>query len=65
METENIYGSTAFKHLTGADNFKVRLMEAGKVISPQKTSGGWRIFTQADVQRAREWMAQHAKRRRA
>ena len=64
MTTEMKIGSKAFKRRTGADNDRVRVMEALNVISPSKTESGWRQYTEADVQAAIAWMAINSRKRR-
>jgi hypothetical protein len=57
----DLLGFADFRRLTGCDNVRVRLMEAAHVISPARTQTGWRVFTQADVEAARAWMAENAR----
>lgn len=56
----DLLGFADFRRLTGADNVKLRLMEAAHVISPARTQTGWRVFTQADVEAAKVWLADNA-----
>jgi DNA-binding transcriptional MerR regulator len=59
----DLLGFAEFRQLTGADNVRLRLMEAARVISPARTATGWRVFTQADVEAAKQWMAENATKR--
>jgi hypothetical protein len=53
-----------FSHVrqeTGANNVDIRLAEAEGTIAPRRTSNGWRIFTQAEIDALRVWLAEHRK----
>lgn len=57
------FGSQDFYKLTGADNCRLRLMEADGTLSPVKTKSGWRIFSDSDVRKARKWMTENTRQR--
>ena len=57
-------GGRKFAERTGATNVDVRLMEAAGVIAPTKTESGWRQFSEADIEPARSWLAEHKRRRK-
>ena len=58
-----LLGFADFRRLTGCDNVRLRLMEAARVISPARTQTGWRVFTQADVEAAKQWLAENSTKR--
>jgi hypothetical protein len=65
MTDELKFGSADFYRLTGADNCRLRLMEADGTLSPVKTKSGWRIFSDSDVKKARKWLAENTHERRS
>jgi hypothetical protein len=58
-----LLGFADFRRLTGCDNTRLRLMEAAHVLRPARTQGGWRIFTMADVETAKQWLAENSSKR--
>jgi hypothetical protein len=55
------YNFSHVRQETGANNVDVRLAEADGTISPRRTSNGWRIFTQAEIDALRGWLSEHRK----
>ena len=51
------YGVTDFAKATGVSVDTVRRWDRTGVLTAQRTEGGWRIYTDADVTRARSYRA--------
>jgi DNA-binding transcriptional MerR regulator len=60
---EPLLGFADFRRATGCDNVRLRLMEAAHVLTPARTQTGWRVFTQADVETAKQWLAENSSKR--
>ena len=62
-EMDELLGFADFRKATGCDNTRLRLMEAAHVLRPARTQTGWRVFTLADVETAKQWLADNATKR--
>jgi hypothetical protein len=57
----DLFGFADFKRETGCDNTRLRIMESTGVIRPARTPSGWRVFTWAEIETARAWMAENGR----